>query len=89
MAIEDAVVLARCLERCVRPGEGLRIYERIRSSRTAALARYSRLYGTIGQWENGTAVFLRRNLISLLPEYLMQRALRLIFEYDAYAVAIP
>jgi 2-polyprenyl-6-methoxyphenol hydroxylase-like FAD-dependent oxidoreductase len=88
MAVEDAAVLARCLEKHERATEGLRAYERIRSSRTAALANYSRLYGRIGQWENGLGVFLRGKMISLAPEILAQRLLKLIFDYDAFEISI-
>jgi len=88
MAVEDAAVLARCFEKYADASEGLRTYERLRSSRTATLASYSRLYGRVGQWENQLGVVTRGLLISALPERLMQRVLRLIFDYDAYAVRI-
>ena len=88
MAVEDAAVLARCFEKYPDASKGLRTYERLRSSRTATLASYSRLYGHVGQWENPLGAIPRSLLISAVPEGLMQRLLKLIFDYDAYAVRI-
>ena len=97
MAIEDAVVLARCLHKCSKftrtPSQAdinssLRTYERLRRARTSAIARYSRHYGVIGQWESATAVRLRNVMLALLPNALTQRLLQMIFSYDAYAISI-
>lgn len=96
LAIEDAVVLARCLQRYAgAPKDGiaaiqaaLRRFERLRYSRTATVARFSRLYGIVGQWENQTAVGLRACLLSNIPTGLVQRLLRWTFDYDAYSVTL-
>lgn len=88
MAIEDGAVLARCLSKYQETLPALRAYERVRAARTAALTRYSLRYGMLGQWESRRAVRLRSRLLSLIPEALCRRLLRLIFEYDAYAVSI-
>lgn len=85
IAIEDAIVLARCLTGIGDAEAALRCYERLRYARTSAVSRYSRLYGTIGQWES---VRLRAWVLSLLTEGLAQRALSLIFDYDAWEVPI-
>ena len=97
LAIEDAVVLARCLHKCSESARtpsqadinsALRTYERLRRARTSAIAKYSRRYGVIGQWESATAVRLRNMMLALLPNALTQRLLQMIFSYDAYAVKI-
>jgi 2-polyprenyl-6-methoxyphenol hydroxylase-like FAD-dependent oxidoreductase len=98
LAIEDAAVLARCLEKYARnEGAGepavtaslaLRRFEIVRRPRTARLARFSRAYGVMGQWEGPRAVQLRDFGLSLVPRQLTRRFLRAIFEYDAYAVRI-
>ncbi len=94
LAIEDAAVLARCLDKCAnnQPPEGidsaLRRFETLRYSRTATVARFSRLYGTLGQWEDQTAVQLRGWLLAAVPGALVQRLLRWTFDYDAYRVPI-
>lgn len=96
LAIEDAAVLARCLERyapnrtapetSTAVSLALRRFERLRFSRTARIARFSRIYGVVGQWSGGWAVPLRDLFLSLVPNRLAARFLRGIFDYDAYAV---
>ena len=94
LAIEDAAVLARCFEKYVRGGTfaevsaALRRYESLRRPRTASVARFSRAYGMVGQWQSGWAVSLRDLMLSLVPNWLTARFLHGIFEYDAYAVRI-
>ena len=100
LAIEDAAVLARCLQKYAsdaRPDPGqtralvsfaLRKFESLRYARTAAIARYSRVYGSLGQWESPPAVQLRRFGQSIVPKALIERFLRGVFSYDAYAVNV-
>lgn len=97
LAIEDAVVLARCLHKWGASAEppsltdinsALRNYESLRQARTAAVATNSRRYGVIGQWESATAVRLRNIMLAQLPNALAQRLFRMLFSYDAYAVRI-
>lgn len=88
MAIEDAVVLARCFEKYGLTDSSLRAYERIRYARTAAITLASRVYGAIGQWESRTATALRRTAISALPEVLIKQSMKTIFDYDATRVRI-
>ena len=83
LAMEDAMVLARCFEKYGASEEALRSYERRRYQRTTALSRYSLLYGNIGQWENVWARGLRRTALALVPEALAQRLMRIVFDYDA------
>lgn len=88
LAIEDAFVLARCFEKYGASEEALRNYERCRYRRTTALAKYSRYYGTIGQWENIWARALRRTTLALAPEALTVRLMQIVFEYDATQIAL-
>ena len=103
LAIEDAAVLARCLKKYASdagPTEGgselalspvsvaLRRFERLRFARTAAIARYSRLYGVVGQWENRWAVQARGLILSSAPKGLTERLFRAVLDYDACAVSI-
>ena len=95
LAIEDAAVLARCLEKYASNGSAnetaaplaLRRFEALRYSRTAWVARCSRAYGIVGQWENG-AGSLRDLILPMVPGRIAARALRSIFNYDAYAIRI-
>jgi len=88
MAIEDAVVLARCFEKYGTGEAALRAYERVRYSRTAAITTFSRIYGEIGQWENPFAIAGRRRLISALPAALIKQSMRIVFDYDPASVRI-
>jgi 2-polyprenyl-6-methoxyphenol hydroxylase-like FAD-dependent oxidoreductase len=88
LAMEDAMVLARCFEKYGPTEEALRNYERTRYKRTTAISNYSRYYGIIGQWENIWARTLRRTTLALLPESLAQRLMQIVFNYDATTVLI-
>lgn len=73
-AIEDAVVLARCL----REGDAtdaLRRYERMRSGRVAMVVRRSRRVGRIGQLENPLMCWLRDRAFSMIPPKAQMRQL--------------
>lgn len=88
MAVEDAAVLARCLAKYRDARAALRAYESRRRTRAEAVARYSRLYGAFGQLEGRAATRLRARLLSSVPESVGRRLLRMIFDYDAYAVEV-
>ena len=96
LAIEDAAILARCINKygpAAAQGEtagsidtALRKFARLRYTRTATVARCSRMYGVVGQWANPSAVRFRRAALSLVPARLNQWLLRWLTDYDAYAV---
>ena len=97
LAIEDAAVLARCFEKYANGATAktpnaaplaLRRFENLRFPRTARVARYSKVYGRLGQWESGWGVPLRDLVLSLVPNRVTARFLRGIFDYDSYAVRI-
>jgi 2-polyprenyl-6-methoxyphenol hydroxylase-like FAD-dependent oxidoreductase len=83
LAMEDAMVLARCFEKYGATEEALRKYERARHKRTSAVSIYSRYYGVIGQWENVWARSLRRTTLALVPEALAQRLMQIVFDYSS------
>jgi 2-polyprenyl-6-methoxyphenol hydroxylase-like FAD-dependent oxidoreductase len=83
LAMEDALILARCFEKYGAIEEALRKYERLRYQRTAALTKYSRYYGAAGQWENIWARRLRRTTLSLVPGSITRRLMQFVFDYDA------
>jgi len=95
LAIEDAAILARCLSKYAASTNSassiavaLRKFEMLRFARTAAVARCSRVYGIVGQWENPRAAGLRRLALSIVPNALTQRLMRWLVDYDAYGVNI-
>jgi 2-polyprenyl-6-methoxyphenol hydroxylase-like FAD-dependent oxidoreductase len=83
MALEDALVLAKCVssERSVETA--LRRYESLRRNRTRHIQRRSLVMGHIGQWENRAVVAGRRVVTSLLPAALFEHNLRRVYSYEA------
>jgi 2-polyprenyl-6-methoxyphenol hydroxylase-like FAD-dependent oxidoreductase len=88
LAMEDAMVLARCFEKYGATEEALRKYEGCRYQRTAALTKYSRYYGSLGQWENVFARGFRRTILALVPEAVLRPSMQIVFDYDATAVTV-
>jgi hypothetical protein len=72
------MILARCFQQYGPTEEALRKYEGCRYKRTAAITKYSRYYGTIGQ-----STIPLKFLFSLIPEPALQRLMRIVFDYDA------
>ena len=88
LAMEDALVLARCFEKHGANEEALRSYERCRYKRTTMVSRYSRFYGSVGQWENVLIRGARRAALALVPEALALRLMQIFFDYDATTVEL-
>jgi 2-polyprenyl-6-methoxyphenol hydroxylase-like FAD-dependent oxidoreductase len=82
MALEDALVLAKCVssERSVE--SALLRYESLRRRRTRHIQHRSRLMGHIGQWQNRAVVAGRRLVTSLLPAALFEHNLRRVYSYE-------
>lgn len=88
LAIEDAMVLARCFGTYGATEEALRKYESCRYQRTAALTKYSRYYGTVGQSENLFILLFKQSLLPLAPEAMLQRLVQTVFDYDATTTTV-
>jgi 2-polyprenyl-6-methoxyphenol hydroxylase-like FAD-dependent oxidoreductase len=82
MAIEDAIVLAKCVSREDSIESALIRYESRRRRRTGHIQRRSFLMGNIGQWQNRAAVSGRAVVTSLLPATLFERNLRRVYSYE-------
>ncbi|MFY9578619.1 MAG: FAD-dependent oxidoreductase [Gaiellaceae bacterium] len=84
-AIEDAIVLARCLARNDDPAAGLREYERLRQPRTASFVRLSHVLARTATLRNPIACAVRdRSLQLAFPRMLKKQRQELA--YDARAV---
>ena len=83
MALEDALVLAKCVVREASIHSALRRYESLRRRRTSHIQQRSLLMGHIGQWQNRAAVSGRRVVTSLLPAVLFEHNLRRVYSYEA------
>jgi 2-polyprenyl-6-methoxyphenol hydroxylase-like FAD-dependent oxidoreductase len=82
-AIEDAVVLARCLGERGATAESLRSYERLRSDRVAMVVRRSRRVGSIGQVKNPAICWLRDRALAMIPPKAQLRQLEEVVGYEA------
>ncbi|WP_224366607.1 FAD-dependent monooxygenase [Hyalangium versicolor] len=80
-AVEDAVVLARCLATEKEWPAALARYERLRLPRANSFVSQSRRLGAIGQWENALACWLRDRLFRLVPESSMRANLRRVLTF--------
>jgi len=82
MAIEDALVLAKCIASQDDLEAALRRYETLRLRRTRHIQQRSLLMGKIGQWENRLVVAGRHFVTSLLPAKLFEHNLRRVHSYE-------
>ncbi|MEK7814477.1 MAG: FAD-dependent monooxygenase, partial [Chloroflexota bacterium] len=81
-AIEDAVVLARCLAGETGVVSALRQYEKDRWARTAYISRMSWWNGQMERWENPLACGLRNAVVRLLPAWLTRRLTARMWRFD-------
>lgn len=80
-AIEDAVVLARCIASVGSSPPALRRYERLRSPRTRWIVRQSHRIGRVGQFTNPALVAIRDRVMRLIPERLANIPQRRLYVY--------
>jgi 2-polyprenyl-6-methoxyphenol hydroxylase-like FAD-dependent oxidoreductase len=81
-AIEDAIVLANCLQRTRDVAVALEAYERARIKRTRAIAHASWRLGRIGQLDGRLACALRDLLVRAMPARLARRRVEWIQAYE-------
>ncbi len=72
VALEDALVLARCLSCQSDVSSGFRRYESLRFPHVRSAVLRSRWLGHVGQWESPIAVFLRNLVTRRLPARLFE-----------------
>jgi 2-polyprenyl-6-methoxyphenol hydroxylase-like FAD-dependent oxidoreductase len=83
MALEDALVLAKCIAMQRSLDFALLRYESLRRRRTRHVQQRSLRMGQIGQWQNRAVVAGRRLVTSLLPAALFEHNLRRVYSYEA------
>jgi 2-polyprenyl-6-methoxyphenol hydroxylase-like FAD-dependent oxidoreductase len=88
MAIEDGIVLARCLSEYSDPARAFRVYERLRYARTARITNLSRYYGTMGQWKNPGAAWFRNTLLRFGSGKTSTKGYVEFASYDPYRVCL-
>jgi 2-polyprenyl-6-methoxyphenol hydroxylase-like FAD-dependent oxidoreductase len=83
MALEDAMVLAKCLAGPWPLPSALLRYEALRKRRTRGVQYRSLMMGRIGQWQSRVMVAGRGIVTSLLPAGPFERNLRRVYSYEA------
>jgi 2-polyprenyl-6-methoxyphenol hydroxylase-like FAD-dependent oxidoreductase len=81
-AVEDAVVLTRCLNEDGATAEALRRYERLRSERVAMIVRLSRRIGRVAQLENPVLCRLRDGVFGMIPSKVHLRQLEEVVGHE-------
>jgi len=81
-AIEDAVILARCLQANNDTITALQQYEQRRIPRANAVARYSRLIDWVAMWQHGPLCGLRNRGAKFAPASLRDRQLVRILDFS-------
>lgn len=82
-AIEDAAVLARCLQRNAEVAAGLKHYESYRITRTRDLTLLARRIGRSGTWTNPLLCNFRNWMIQHTPQSLRVRQLQDMFDFTS------
>ncbi len=82
-AIEDAVVLARCLNEKGDAVSALRYYEALRQKRTARITQLSRRLGAMAQRSHPVACLLRNALMQIMPASLMEKQMESLLAFEA------
>ena len=83
MALEDAVILAKCLGSGLPIEAALPRYESLRFHRTKHLQQCSLVMGYIRQWQAPLFVNGRNIVTRMLPARLIERNLRRVYSYAA------
>jgi 2-polyprenyl-6-methoxyphenol hydroxylase-like FAD-dependent oxidoreductase len=81
-AIEDAVVLAKCLSEESDPVSALRHYEAHRTQRVAAIVQRSRRLGRVAQLKNPLLCQLRDVLLKPTPDRMLLRQAEEVVAYE-------
>lgn len=81
-AIEDALVLAGCVDRFGLTPEALRRYEHARTPRTRWIVRQSRRIGRVGQLTSPPLVVLRDHVMRRVPDRLTASVQRRVYDYQ-------
>lgn len=80
MAIEDAVILANCIESDKSVENAFRQYERKRIGRTTQIINTSRRIGQIAQWENKFLTGLRNAALKATPQSVTEKQMRFVYD---------
>jgi len=80
MALEDAAVLANCIDDYSTVEEAFKQFETKRLARTAKIINTSRTLGRVAQLENPLLMGLRNTAIRLTPKKIAERQFKFLYE---------
>jgi 2-polyprenyl-6-methoxyphenol hydroxylase-like FAD-dependent oxidoreductase len=80
MAIEDAAVLANCIENYVTPEEAFKQFELKRIERTTRIVNASRTLGRVAQLKNPLLTSLRNAVLRCTPQRVTENQLKFLYE---------
>lgn len=83
LALEDAVVLTRCLQKASSPNEAFLEFERLRFKRAKFINNRSLLIGRIGQLQSPLAIILRNILIGFSTQKSLELNFDSVYNYKA------
>ncbi|MNO46188.1 FAD-dependent urate hydroxylase [compost metagenome] len=75
-AMEDAVVLGQCMELESNFNRAFKLYEQRRLRRTRKIIERSRQIGSVSQWSHPALIYLRNQLLKLVPDSLMSHSMQ-------------
>jgi len=81
-ALEDVAILIQEIKQNKDVRQAFRSFEQRRMSRTRYITQTSKLIGEVGQWDNNFLIFLRNNLLKIVPSKWNQRSLNNLLEKD-------
>lgn len=81
-AIEDAMVLANCLEGVPVVQEAFTAFEQKRLKRTHYIVKQSWQLGRLAQWESPVLTRLRNMVLRSIPQRVFQRQVEKVYETD-------
>lgn len=82
MAIEDAAVLANCLDEYSSPEEAFYHFEKQRITRTTKIVNTSWRLGRVAQLQNPILAKLRNTAIRLTPQSVAEKQFKFLYEVD-------
>jgi 2-polyprenyl-6-methoxyphenol hydroxylase-like FAD-dependent oxidoreductase len=80
MAIEDAVVLANCIEQEVSVGQAFKQFQNARIDRNSRVVNASYSLGKIAQLNNPVLLRLRNAVLRLTPERIAEQQLKFLYD---------
>jgi 2-polyprenyl-6-methoxyphenol hydroxylase-like FAD-dependent oxidoreductase len=81
-AIEDAVVLAQCLQQNPEVAVALKKYEKRRQARTAKVIEMSRRLGEVAHWRHPLLGRIRNSIFRAMPKFVTQRQMEDLYKVD-------